>query len=44
MFARSTKVLLRRTIRGLVPQSAGDFAKLAREKNPANVDHRWTIQ
>jgi hypothetical protein len=38
LFARSTEVLLRRTIRGHVPQPAVDFAKLAREKSVANVE------
>jgi hypothetical protein len=41
-FAYSTEVLLRRTIRGHPPQPAGDFAKLAREKKLANLDHGQT--
>jgi hypothetical protein len=43
-FAHSTKVLFRRTIRGLTPQPAGDFAKLAREENVANVEDGNTNQ
>jgi hypothetical protein len=39
-FAHSTEVLLRRTIRGLTPQPAGDIAKLARDENGANVANR----
>ena len=40
--AYSAEVLLRRTIRGHAPQSAGDSAKLAREEKQANLDHGQT--